>query len=369
LRAAIFADQLFYDQPGGIGTYLRHLVPGLAGRLDGSLVLAHHGRQGDALFPGLAGVEEAYLQARRDVMGLAWHTMGRPHLEHYLGELDLVHAPSLVFPPSRAPLVATVHDLCILKYPGAFPSRWKIFHHRGLRLILRHARVILADSHSTADDLYALIGKGDPRIRVVPLGVDVPEEPGEREVEEVLAKHGLAPGYILFVGTVEPRKNLSRLVQAYAAFSAEEKKKSGELVLVGAPGWMGRRELTRILSQAGVRWLGYLPQRELEAVYRGATIFVYPSVYEGFGLPVLEAMARGIAVVTSDSSSLREVGEEAALLVDPGDPMELRKAMRRLLDDEGMRGELTERGRERAAAYRWERTTELTMQAYKDAAG
>ncbi|MEW6553627.1 MAG: glycosyltransferase family 1 protein [Actinomycetota bacterium] len=369
MRAAIFADQLFYDQPGGIGTYLRHLVPGLAGRLDGQLVLAHHGSGSGQLFPGLDAVEEACLPARRDAMGLAWHGVGRPYLERYLGGLDLVHAPSLVFPPSRAPLVATVHDLCILKYPGAFPLRWNLFHQRGLRLILRHARVILADSHSTGDDLRSLIGKGDPRVRVVPLGVDVPDSPGREEIEEVLARHGLKPGYILFVGTVEPRKNLHRLVRAYEAFSAEEKRKSGELVLVGAPGWMGRRELSRILSQAGVRWLGFLPQRELEAVYRGATIFVYPSVYEGFGLPVLEAMARGIPVVTSDSSSLREVGEGAALLVDPGDPMDLRKAMRRLLDDEDMRGELAERGMDRAAAYRWESTIESTAHAYEDAAG
>jgi glycosyltransferase involved in cell wall biosynthesis len=367
MRIAIFADQLNYDQPGGIGTYLRHLVPGVAGRLEsGSLLLAHHGPHDERLFPGLAGVEEACLGARRDIMGLAWHTMGRPRLERYLGELDLVHAPSLVFPPSRAPLAATVHDLCILKYPGAFPSRWKAFHHRGLRLILRHARAILADSRSTRDDIRSLIGKSDPRIRVVPLGVDAPEHPGEEEVEQVLAKHQLAPGYILFMGTIEPRKNLSRLVQAYAAFGAEEKGRGGELVLVGAPGWMGRRELSRIVSQAGVRWLGFLPQRELEAIYRAAAIFVYPSVYEGFGLPVLEAMARGLAVVTSDSSSLREVGEGVALLVDQTDPMELRKAMRRLIDDEDMRGELAEKGRERAAEYPWERTVELTMQAYED---
>jgi glycosyltransferase involved in cell wall biosynthesis len=367
LRAAIFADQLFYEQPGGIGTYLRHLVPGIAGHLEGgSLVLAHHGPEGERLFPDLAGVEEVSLGTRRDIMGLAWHTLGRPRLERYLGKLDLVHAPSLVFPPSRAPLVATIHDLCILKYPGAFPSRWKEFHHRGLRLILRHARVILADSRSTRDDLRHLAGKDDPRIRVVPLGVAAPKHPGEEEVDRVLAKHQLSPGYILFVGTVEPRKNLSRLVQAYAAFSPEEKQKSGELVLVGALGWLGRRELSRIISQKGVRWLGYLPQRELEAIYSAAKIFVYPSVYEGFGLPVLEAMARGLAVVTSDSSSLREVGEGVALLVDPADPMELRKAMLRLIYDEDMRRGLAGKGRERAAAYPWESTIELTLRAYED---
>jgi glycosyltransferase involved in cell wall biosynthesis len=367
MRIALFADQLYYRQPGGIGTYLRHLVPGVAGMpgID-SLVLAHHGQEGKRLFSSLADVEEFRLPLRRDVMGLAWHIMGRPRLERYLGKLDLVHAPSLVFPPSRAPLAATVHDLCILKYPGAFPSRWRIFHRRGLSLILRHARVILVDSRSTRDDLRSLIGKNDPRVRVVPLGVDAPECPGEGEVERVLAKHGLAPGYILFVGTVEPRKNLSRLVKAYAAFSEEERKKSGELVLVGAEGWMGRRELSRIASQAGVRWLGYLPQGELEAVYSAASIFVYPSIYEGFGLPVLEAMARGLAVVTSDSSSLREVGEGVALLVDPTDPRELGKAMLRLIEDAGMRRELAGKGKKRAAEYPWERTVELTIEAYRE---
>ncbi len=368
MRTAIFADQLLYDQPGGIGTYLNHLVPGLAGRLEGAnLMLAHHGEAGEELFPSLEGVEEVRLQARRDAMGMAWHTLGRPHLERYLGELDLVHAPSLVCPPSRAPLVATVHDLCILRYPGAFPSRWRVFHQRGLRLIMRKARVIMADSRSTFDDLRSLAGGRDPRVRIVPLGVDVPAEPGEEEIAEVLHKHGLVPGYILFVGTVEPRKNLSRLVRAFAAFDREEREKGGELVMAGAPGWMGRRELSRMVSQAGVRWLGYLPQRELEAVYRGASIFVYPSLYEGFGLPVLEAMARGLAVVTSDSSSLREVGEGVALLVDPTDPMELGKAMRRLILDDDMRAELAQKGRERAAEYPWERTVELTLEAYGDA--
>ncbi len=368
MRVALFADQLYYKQQGGIGTYLRHLLPGLAGRIDdGSLVLVHHGPEGESLFPGLEGVEEVRLPSSRAFMGLAWHGFGRPRLERYLGELDLVHAPSLVYPPSRAPLVATVHDLCILKYPGAFPSRWRAFHRRGLSLIMRNAEVILADSSSTFDDLRSLVGGRDPRVRVVPLGVDVPAAPHKEEVERVLKKHDLAPGYILFVGTIEPRKNLSRLAQAYAAFDGDEKKKSGDLVLVGAPGWMGRRELTRVLSQGGVRWLGFLPQDELEAVYRAATIFVYPSLYEGFGLPVLEAMARGLAVVTSNSSSLREVGEGVALLVDPNDARELGKAMRRLIDDDGMRRELAEKGLERAAEYPWDRTVKLTLEAYEDA--
>lgn len=368
MKAAIFADQLLYEQPGGIGTYLRHLVPGLAERMEkGRLVLAHHGPEGTRLFPGLAGVEERRLPWRRDLTGIAWHTAGRPELERFTGAVDLVHAPSLIYPPSRAPLVATVHDLCVLRYPSAFPARWRFFHRRGLSLILGQARVILVDSRSTRDDLRSLAGTDDPRFRVVALGVDAPARPEEEEVDRVLRKHGVERPYLLHVGTLEPRKNLRCLVQAYASFDAEERKRGGELVLVGPRGWLGRREMAGILGQPGVRWLGFLPQNELEAVYAGATVFAYPSLYEGFGLPVLEAMARGLAVVTSNASSLREVGEGVALLVDPTDPRELAKALRRLVDDPDLRGELAERGRERAAEYPWERTVEMTLTAYEEA--
>ncbi len=367
MRIAIFADQLFYRQPGGIGTYIRHLVPGLAEELpEASFLLAHHGPSAaEPLFP-CERTTMRRLPSRRDVTGLLWHTVEKPLLESYLGPLDLVHAPSLVCPPSEAPLVATVHDLCVLRFPGAFPARWRVFHRRGLTLILRRAKRILVDSYSTARDLHVLGGKRDGRICVVPLGVDRPPDVGEEEVDKVLRKHRLSPGYLLFVGTVEPRKNLSRLVQAYASLDLADRKAVGELVLVGAPGWMGRRELSRILSQDGVRWLGHLPEGELEAVYRGAGIFVYPSLYEGFGLPVLEAMARKIPVITSRTSSLLELAEGAAFLVDPEEVMEIRRAMRRLIRDGELRAQLAELGAGRAAEYPWSRTVRLTGEAFRE---
>ncbi|MDI6874278.1 glycosyltransferase family 4 protein [Candidatus Solincola sp.] len=367
MRVALFADQLFYRQPGGIGTYIRNLVPGLAKGLSGvELLLPYHGPPDADPFPSVEGVVMRRLPGRRDATGILWHTVGRPFLERYLGHLDLVHTPSLVYPPSRAPLVATVHDLCVVRFPGAFPAQWRLFHRRGLDLILGRARSLLVDSKATADDLRTLTGRRDPRVRVVPLGVEEPTRPGREEVEKVLAKHGLRPGYLLFVGTIEPRKNLSRLVQAYASLDPPYRDRTEGLVLVGARGWLGRWELSRVLSQDGVRWLGFLPRQELEAVFRGAFLFVYPSLYEGFGLPVLEAMARGVPVITSRTSSLREVAEGAAFLVDPEDVMDIRKALRRLIGDGELRDQLAELGRRRASEYSWNRTVGLTLEAYRE---
>ncbi|MDY6794602.1 MAG: glycosyltransferase family 1 protein [Actinomycetota bacterium] len=368
MRAAIFADQLFYKQPGGIAAYLRGLLPELAVKLeDDSLVLAHHGPEGARLFPDSRNISEASLPRRRDLTGISWHTLKKPELESYLGDLDLVHAPSLVYPPSRAPLVATVHDLIVLKYPRAFPRRWRLFHSRGLKLILREARVIIADSESTRGDLASLLQKKDPRMRVIPLGVSTPARIDKAGVEETLRGHGLKPGYVLYVGTLEPRKNLARLVESCSSMDTEIREGYGSLVLAGAAGWLGRAELSRIVSHPGVKWLGHLPREDLEAVYSGASIFAYPSLYEGFGLPVLEAMARGLPVVTSNTSSMREVGEGAALLIDPEDTGDIRRALQRLLEDGGLRDELAARGRERAAEYTWGRTAELTAGAYRDA--
>lgn len=366
MHVAVFADQLFYKQPGGIGTYLRELVPRLAEdeRVD-RLVLAHHGPRDADPFPGLEKADSRYLPGRRDVTGVLWHSLGRPFLERYVGKVDLVHAPSLVYPPSRAPLVATVHDLTPAAFPSLFPRRWRWFHLRGLHLILERAQVIMCDSKATLSDLRRFTGGRMPPARVVPLGVNPPGTIGERDVEEVLRKYSLEPGYLLFVGTLEPRKNLGRLVEAFSSLGEIHRRRG--LVLVGARGWLGESELERILGVPGVRWLGFLPREELEAVYRGASVFVYPSLYEGFGLPVLEAMVRGLPVVTADVPALREVAEEAALLVDPEDEGEIRRAVKRLLEDGRLREDLAERGKEQAGKFPWSRTAGLTVEVYMEA--
>ncbi|MHB8781574.1 MAG: glycosyltransferase, partial [Candidatus Geothermincolia bacterium] len=186
MRIGLFADQLLYRLPGGIGTYLRGLLQELP-RIDQAddFVLLHHGAAGSISIPG-SRFTERRLPGRR-AQSLAWHSVGRPRVERWIGALDLLHAPSLVVPPSRSPLIVTVHDLCVVKFPELFPRRWRIFHERGLKLAMRKASIILVDSESTRSDLLEL-GRYDPsRVRVVPLGVHVPQAPGAGEVAAVLA--------------------------------------------------------------------------------------------------------------------------------------------------------------------------------------
>ena len=369
MHVAIYVDQLFYRQPGGIATYLRGLLPRLAPLLGGEITLFHHGRgtasKGDGELPG----KKVSLGLGRQAAALLWHGPGFPRVERWLGLVDLLHLPSLFFVPSRAPLVATVHDLAVLRYPRLFPARWRLLHARALGLVMKRARLVLCDSASTETDLLAAFPGCRPVIRVVPLGVEPPVDMGEEELASRLGRLGLSPGYLLFVGTLEPRKNLARLAEAWRTLQERGLTGGRELVIAGPMGWLGERERREILSLPGSRWLGYVSREDLEALYRGACLFVYPSLYEGFGLPILEAMARGVPVVASSTPALREVAGDAALFPDPMSAEEIARALEELLRDEGARRELARAGLQRAAAFTWERTARMTYDSYLEVVG
>lgn len=370
MRVAFYVDQLFYRQPGGIATYLKGLLPRLAPLLGDEPVLFYHhpGRECDRE-AGLPG-RKAPLGMARETAALLWHTVGFPRIERLLGSMDLLHLPSLFFVSSRAPLVATVHDLAVLRFPHLFPYRWRVLHGRALRLIFGRARLILCDSASTEADLLAAFpGRSRPATRVVPLGVEPPREMAEDEVRARLGRMGLRPGYLLYVGTLEPRKNLSRLASAWRKVTERGVAGERELVLVGPMGWLGEREREQVLSLPNFRWLGYRSPDDLEALYRGADVFVYPSLYEGFGLPVLEAMARGIPVVASSTPALVEVSGDAALFPDPLSEEEIARAIEELLRDEEARRELARAGTKRASAFTWERTAQMTYESYLEVLG
>jgi len=292
-------------------------------------------------------------------------------LEVALRGVDLFHATNYAAPHSRAtPLVLTVHDLALLRFPA-------LGTHALRRLVRRagadagRARRVIADSEATARDLYELLGVAPASVRVVYPGCDarffVPVDPvaGER----VRERHGVAPPYVLHVGTLEPRKNLGRLVRAFAAARSAHHFPH-RLVLCGPLGW-GSGELRRLLDAPAladaVRWVGAVSRDDLPALYAGAALFAYPSLYEGFGLPPLEAMACGTPVLTSRVSSLPEVVGDAAVLIDPHDEAALASAIAQVLAGAELRADLAARGRARARQFTWERCARETLTVYREA--
>jgi glycosyltransferase involved in cell wall biosynthesis len=258
---------------------------------------------------------------------------------------DVLHCPTYRGPlRSAVPVVVTVHDLAVFRHPEAF-NRWtRTYSPRVVPRVLAAASRIIAVSEFTRRELVELLRVPDEKIRVVPNGVDddfTPDGPA-------------ADGeYILAVGTLEPRKNLARLVEAVRGNGIE-------LRVVGARGW-GNVEI----GGNGVRWLGEVTDAELARQYRGALCVAYPSLYEGFGIPVLEAMACGSPVVTSRATAMEEVAAGAAVLVDPNDPAELAAGIERA---SAQRAELVPRGLERAREFRWDAVADATVAVYREAA-
>lgn len=267
-------------------------------------------------------------------------------------------------------LLVTVHDIIPLLFPNEYRSvRGRIELHASLSSIQK-ADLILTDSEHSKMDLTVRCKVPADRVAVAYLGID-PEtfQPSstERSVSRtVLQRHGIGQPYVLYVGVVEQRKNVARFVNAYRVLSQRRKDLSFQLVLCGRPG-RGYEELLKVLRQpcldGRVILTGFVPDNELTILYREATCFCFPSLYEGFGLPVLEAMASGTPVMSSDRSSLPEVGGDAVLYFNPESEEEISDCMERLLGDSGLRQTLVERGYKRAKEFTWETCARATLKA------
>lgn len=281
----------------------------------------------------------------------SWLRIGQPRVELATGPVDLAHATTIIPCPSRAPLVVTVHDLAWRHDPGQFTRRGVRVFNRSLELVRRRSRLVLCPSVATAVDCERA-GIAADKLRVVPWGVDS-RRALRAEIDAVRARYVLPEQYLLFVGTAEPRKNLHRLVEAV--------DRAGDvppLVIAGATGWGDAT------PSAGARFIGFVAADELAALYAGAAAFCYPSLREGFGLPVLEAMAQGTPVVTSAGTSMEEVTGDAAVLVDPLDVGSIAAG---IVDALTRREALAAAGLDRAAGFTWARTAELTAAAYAEA--
>lgn len=280
------------------------------------------------------------------------------------------HEPNYVFRPFPGPKVLTVHDISHLRYPQYHP-RERVRHlEKRLPASMAMADRIITVSAFTKRELVDFLGVPSQKIVVIPLGADPVYHPrSQGETASVLERHGLVHGgYLLVVATLEPRKNLARLVRAFAQLPASLRERF-PLVLAGPNGWgqgLAAADMPTLEAKGQIRRLGYVADADLPLLYAGAGAFAFPSLYEGFGLPPLEAMACGVPVLTSSASALPEVVGSAALCVDPQDVADIRAGLLRLLTDEAFRRRARQAGPERAARFTWKGCAEQTASVYAE---
>lgn len=284
---------------------------------------------------------------------------------------DIFHYPSFDPPGVRGKrLVVTCPDIEPLILPSLF-SRRIVFYYRLLTRRMRAASRIIVFSASTGKDLDSVLGIDTERIKVIPLGVESRFAPADESWrDEVVSKYHLPEKYVLYVGNTMPHKNLPRLVEAFAAVRLSHPHV--ELLLAGAKDKY-RHQVEAAISSSGlvgaIRFIGKVPETDLPAIYSCASVFAFPSLYEGFGLPVLEAMACGTPVVASDAASIPEVAGDAAILVDPLDTMALAGAIVGVLDSPDRAAHLSAKGIQRASLFSWRRCAEEHLTVYRDLLG
>jgi glycosyltransferase involved in cell wall biosynthesis len=354
-------EQCWHRVPGGTAVAGIGMARSVAARGDVDLIgvsARHFSPPRPEWSPEVAVVS---LPLPRVVLYEAWHRLRRPSVERATGPVEIVHATALAVPPRSAPLVVTIHDLAFLHQPSHFTRRGRSFFRRGLDIARRDADIVLCPSETTAQDCTRH-GFDQSRLRVVPMGIDRPEAT-ENEIEEVRDRYRLRRPYVLWTGTIEPRKNLTRLIEAFVSLDHDL-----DLALVGPAGW--NEDMDRLIAgmRDRVRILGFVPERELAALYAGATVFCFPSLLEGFGFPVLEALAQGTPVVTSSGTSTEEIAGGAAVLIDPRDTDSIADGIRSVLDDESLARRLSEAGPGRAARFTWERTADELVKIYREVA-
>jgi glycosyltransferase involved in cell wall biosynthesis len=353
---ALHAGQLLQPVPGGIGRYVRSLLGALPGAGVAPVAFAA-GPRPDDLDAAWVDLGRPRAPTRYEL----WHRLRRP-LVRAPGEV--LHATSLAVPPAGGrPLVVTVHDLVFLRQPEHLTPRGVSFHRRGLDLARRDAAVVVVPTAWGRDDL---LGEGfaADRVHVAHHGVEVGPDPGPEATQEVLGRLGVRAPFVLFASTIEPRKGAVDLVLAHEAVRAARPDLDLQLVMAGPAGWGEPPDLDR----PGVVVLGKVGDPELEVLYRHALALAHPARYEGFGMQVAEAMARGCPVVTTDAACLPEVAGGAADLVPVGDVEALGAALLRLVEDEGHRAARSATGAARAAAFTWEASAQAHAGAYAAAA-
>jgi glycosyltransferase involved in cell wall biosynthesis len=304
-------------------------------------------------------------------LAAGWHRLGLPlPAEVLTGECDLFHSTDFVLPPLRkARGVVTVHDLSFIRLPDCADPGLRAYLNASVPKAVRAARHVLADSWSTRNDLIELLRISPSKVSVVPGAVDAVftrvQDP--TRLEETRARYRLPQWFAISVGTLEPRKNYPRLISAYA-LARRQTGLPHHLVITGKPGWLYGEVYDRVRAEGAaehVHFLGFVPDRDLAALYTLADLMVFPSLYEGFGIPPLEAMACGTPVVSSNNSSLPESVGSAAIMVNAEDVEEIADAMARVLTNSELCARLVKLGEIRAAQFTWHAAAQKLLAAYK----
>lgn len=368
-------------QGGGIGRYTRELVQALAEQdTRNEYVLLVAGSPSSLL--GVQTLQSVARFRRFRVcrlplshrwLTILWHRLRLPiPVEALTGSIDVFHSPDYVLPPLlRARGVVTIHDLSFLILPETADPGLQRYLSRAVPRAVARAHRVLADSQCTRDDLIAHLGVAPEHITVAYPGIHPRFRPLEEEVVEAFReRYGLPARFILGLGTLEPRKNFPALIEAYARLAELGiPHREVPLVIAGGKGWLYEgifETVERLNLRKHVRFLGFVPDEDLPALYNAASALAFPSLYEGFGLPPLEAMACGTPVVASNVSSLPEVLGEAAVMVAPTDVEALATALGRVLTDPEVQTTLRMRGLRQAAQFTWQDTAQVLLRVYQE---
>ncbi len=359
-------------QGAGIGRYTRSLVDALA-RVDHDddfTLFSAERPSGARAFPQAPRFRSVCGPLDNRRMTILWHRLRAPlPIEAFTGRADVLHAPDFSLPPTfGARSVVTIHDLAFMTHPECAVPTLRAYLNRVVPRAVRYADHIIAVSQRTSDDLVELLGVAPKRISVIHLGID----PSVRRVDDVAtlnataARYGLRAPFVLAIGTIEPRKNFARLIEA---FSVARGRPGGpaQLVIAGRKGWLYDdvfAAVTRLGLGDAVRFLDYIPDGDLPRLYSLASVVAMPSLYEGFGIPVVEAMACGVPVVASSAGSLPEIVGDAGLLTAPEDVDALAEALTRAVSDEPLRAHLVARGYARARAFDWDKAARQHVEVY-----
>lgn len=363
IRVAYTLEQCWHEVPGGTAVAALRVAERLARSPEVELLPVAGRHRYQPQNPYRPRFMVTTLPLARPWLYESWLRLNWPKVEAVTGEIDLCHSTTIIPAATDAPQVVTVHDLAFVRWPERFTRHGVATMTRALARVHRRADLVLCSSEHTVDDLLAA-GFGRDRLRLVPLGVDR-SVATRAEVTALRLSLGLPERFVLFLGTLEPRKNLPRLIAAMRSLNRDLPEPL-PLVVVGASGWGPQGSALEIeAGDLNILWLGFVDDEDLDPLYAAASVMAYPSEWEGFGLPVVEAMVQGTPVVTSRGTSTEEVAGGAAVLVDPLDVADIARGLHEALTP-GRAIELARSGQLRARQLTWEATAEATIAAYRE---